>query len=177
MKTAVPPQERISQELWLWAKAQILSSLKPTQGVEKAMQDTRAVSAAIDESSGNASPGPSSNWPGPDKSSALVKASRTHQELHKELLLIHKKGLALHRKPELLLVLEKRRTENHNEEATLQSQTSLHQELEKWQQRREEKEQDEAQKKRGRNQELIDVRQNLRKSPWHDPQLSHRPMS
>ncbi|XP_030048286.1 actin-associated protein FAM107A-like [Microcaecilia unicolor] len=134
------------------------------------MQDPRAVSAAVDENLGNASPGPSSKWSRPDKSSALMKASRTHQELHKELLLIHRnKGLALHRKPELLLVLEKRRTEEKNGEATLQSQTSLHQELEKWQQRREEKERDEAQKKKGRNQELINMRQNLRKSPWHDP--------
>ncbi|XP_029441584.1 actin-associated protein FAM107A-like [Rhinatrema bivittatum] len=164
----------MSQELWLWAKAQILSSLKPPQGLEMVMQDLRAASTAIDEKSSDLSSGLSSKRIGSVKSSTLVKASRTHHELHRELIFTHRnRGLALHRKPELLLVLEKRRIQSQNGEATLQSQTSLHQELQKWQQKREEKEQNEAKKEKGCNQELINVRQNLRRSPWHDPQLSH----
>uniref|UniRef100_A0ABK0LRC8 Actin-associated protein FAM107A n=1 Tax=Rattus norvegicus TaxID=10116 RepID=A0ABK0LRC8_RAT len=38
-----------------------------------------------------------------------VKASRSHQELHRELLMNHKRGLGMDRKPELQRVLEHRR--------------------------------------------------------------------
>nr|KAF6310413.1 family with sequence similarity 107 member A [Myotis myotis] len=40
-----------------------------------------------------------------------VKASRSHQELHRELLMNHRRGLGVDSKPELQRVLEHRRLE------------------------------------------------------------------
>uniref|UniRef100_A0A671R394 Si:ch211-218o21.4 n=1 Tax=Sinocyclocheilus anshuiensis TaxID=1608454 RepID=A0A671R394_9TELE len=58
-----------------------------------------------------------------------VKASRSHQELHKELLLAHKKGLVVCCKPELQMVLERRKREQTQREEGEQSRSPLEQVL------------------------------------------------
>ncbi|KAI4884056.1 hypothetical protein NFI96_030655, partial [Prochilodus magdalenae] len=60
----------------------------------------------------------------------------SHLNLHKELLLSHKRGLLLEEKPELQRVLEQRRLEQHREqELALRPPSDLEQELRKRQQR------------------------------------------
>uniref|UniRef100_A0A674DYL6 Si:ch211-218o21.4 n=1 Tax=Salmo trutta TaxID=8032 RepID=A0A674DYL6_SALTR len=54
-----------------------------------------------------------------------IKASRTHQELHKELLLAHKKGKGLCSKPELQQVLERHKKEQTQKEERDQARTPL----------------------------------------------------
>ncbi|XP_073675782.1 actin-associated protein FAM107A isoform X4 [Garra rufa] len=83
-----------------------------------------------------------------------VKASRSHQELHKELLLAHKKGLVVCCKPELQMVLERRKREQTQREEGEQSRSLL-----------EQKEKEEEQRVHEEVQllEFVRVRQNLRK--------------
>ncbi|XP_051508819.1 uncharacterized protein LOC127414659 isoform X2 [Myxocyprinus asiaticus] len=64
-----------------------------------------------------------------------VKASRSHQELHKELLLTHKQGLVVCCKPELQMVLERRKREQIHREEGEQSRSPLEQVLLKRQQK------------------------------------------
>ncbi|XP_051950687.1 protein FAM107B-like [Xyrauchen texanus] len=96
-----------------------------------------------------------------------VKASRSHQELHKELLLTHKQGLVLCCKPELQMVLERRKREQTHREEGEQSRSPLEQVLLKHQQKNLEimKEKEEEQKLQEEVQllEFVRVRQNLRK--------------
>ncbi|XP_029689722.1 protein FAM107B isoform X2 [Takifugu rubripes] len=63
----------------------------------------------------------------------------SYQNLHRELLLSHKRGLLLEEKPELKRVLEQRRLELHREEEMAQRRPSdLETELRKRQQKLEE---------------------------------------
>ncbi|MEE6501852.1 hypothetical protein FKM82_004337 [Ascaphus truei] len=69
-----------------------------------------------------------------------VKASRSHQELHRELLMNHKRGLGIDTKPELQRVLEHRRRDKieqqkREEEQIKKLQSPFEQELLKRQQR------------------------------------------
>ncbi|XP_016335459.1 protein FAM107B-like [Sinocyclocheilus anshuiensis] len=99
-----------------------------------------------------------------------VKASRSHQELHKELLLAHKKrdtGLVVCCKPELQMVLEKRKTEQTQREEGEQSRGPLEQVLlerqSKHQEMMKEKEEEQRLCEEVQLLEFVRVRQNLRK--------------
>ncbi|XP_058641291.1 protein FAM107B isoform X3 [Onychostoma macrolepis] len=96
-----------------------------------------------------------------------VKASRSHQELHKELLLAHKKGLVVCCKPELQMVLEKRKREQTQREEGEQSRSPLEQVLLERQNKHQEmmKEKEEEQRLHEEVQllEFVRVRQNLKK--------------
>ncbi|TKS76897.1 Protein FAM107A [Collichthys lucidus] len=94
-----------------------------------------------------------------------VKASRTHNELHKELLLAHKRGLALSSRSELQQVLERRKRVQSDQEEEGQSRTPLKDMLLRRQQKQLESEKEEEEKVREEAQlmEFVRVRQNLRK--------------
>ncbi|XP_023693354.1 actin-associated protein FAM107A [Paramormyrops kingsleyae] len=93
-----------------------------------------------------------------------VKVSRTHQELHKELLLAHKKGLVMCRRPELHLVLERRRKEQTEKEEGEQNRTPLERVLLQRQQINQEKEKQlEKAKEDPQLLEFLRVRENLKK--------------
>ncbi|KFQ38123.1 Protein FAM107A, partial [Mesitornis unicolor] len=69
-----------------------------------------------------------------------VKASKSHQELHRELLMNHKRGLGVESKPELQRVLEHRRRnqlikQKKEEEEAKKLQSPFEKELLKRQQR------------------------------------------
>ncbi|KAM9429465.1 uncharacterized protein ACWYII_017583 [Salvelinus alpinus] len=94
-----------------------------------------------------------------------IKASRTHHELHKELLLAHKKGKALCSKPELQQVLERRKKEQTQKEEGDQARTPLEEVLLKRQQKNTEREKHDGEKVQEEAQllEFVRVRQNLKK--------------
>ncbi|XP_078144432.1 uncharacterized protein LOC144542316 [Centroberyx gerrardi] len=94
-----------------------------------------------------------------------IKASRTHQELHKELLLAHTKGLGLASRPELQQVLERRKREQSDREEEEQTRTPLEEVLLKRQQKQleREKQQEEKVQEEAQLMEFVRVRQNLRK--------------
>ncbi|KAG7332153.1 hypothetical protein KOW79_003987 [Hemibagrus wyckioides] len=96
-----------------------------------------------------------------------VKTSRSHQELHRELLMAHRKGLAVCCKPELQMVLERRKKEQTQKEEGEQCRSPLEQVLLQRQQKQQEvmREQEQEEKIRHEIQllEFIRVRQNLRK--------------
>uniref|UniRef100_W5NB19 Si:ch211-218o21.4 n=1 Tax=Lepisosteus oculatus TaxID=7918 RepID=W5NB19_LEPOC len=106
----------------------------------------------------------------PTKPANPIKASRTHQELHKELLMAHRKGLGVSSKPELQLVLERRQRERTQREAGEQGRTPLELELLRRQQRQQEVErQRENEREDTQVPELVKVRQNLRKTGPKEP--------
>ncbi|XP_053173925.1 protein FAM107B [Scomber japonicus] len=91
----------------------------------------------------------------------------SHQNLHRELLLSHKRGLLPEEKPELKRVLEQRRLELHKEEEMAQRQPSdLEMELRKRQQKLEEYEQEEIRRRENQQKipEFVRVRDNLRRT-------------
>uniref|UniRef100_A0A3Q3F804 Si:ch211-218o21.4 n=1 Tax=Labrus bergylta TaxID=56723 RepID=A0A3Q3F804_9LABR len=95
-----------------------------------------------------------------------VRTSRTHNELHKELLLAHKKrGLALSSRSELQQALERRKRVQNDREEEGQSRTPLEDVLLRRQQKQHEKEKEEGEKVQEEAQlmEFVRVRQNLRK--------------
>ncbi|XP_040262075.1 actin-associated protein FAM107A-like [Bufo bufo] len=168
MNPPIPPQCRISQELWMWAKCQVLSSLRMPFGIGNSLPALKK--AAGKEGSCN------SVSITPYKPDNPMKSSRTHQELHRELLLTYKKGLVLHSKPELLRVMEKRRSQWQERQDTKTSPCPLQQELHKWQLRREEKEQKSTNEGPAVH-EFLKVRENLRKSSTKDAQSPPPPVS
>ncbi|KAK5894019.1 hypothetical protein CesoFtcFv8_010756 [Champsocephalus esox] len=97
--------------------------------------------------------------------SHLMKASRTHNELHKELLLAHKRGLALSSRSELQQVLERRKRVQTDSEEDGQSRTPLEDVLFRRQQKQLErdKQQDDKERDEAQLMEFVRVRQNLRK--------------
>ncbi|XP_056131160.1 actin-associated protein FAM107A [Lampris incognitus] len=94
-----------------------------------------------------------------------VRTSRSHQELHKELLLAHRKGLVLSSKLELQRVLERRRREQSEREEQQQSRTPLEEVLLRRQRKQQEQERQQEEQVREEAQllEFVRVRQNLRK--------------
>lgn len=90
-----------------------------------------------------------------------LRGGRTHQELHKELLLAHKKGLVLSSKPELHKVLERRKKLQC--EGEQQTQTPLEKVLFQRQQSHLEKEK-QHDPPLWEDAEFVRVRQNLRKT-------------
>uniref|UniRef100_H3DCC7 Si:ch211-160o17.6 n=1 Tax=Tetraodon nigroviridis TaxID=99883 RepID=H3DCC7_TETNG len=91
----------------------------------------------------------------------------SYQNLHRELLLSHKRGLLLEEKPELKRVLEQRRLELHREEEMAQRPPSdLETELRKRQQKLEEYEQEEIRQREKQQKipEFVRVKDNLRRT-------------
>ncbi|XP_037833078.1 protein FAM107B isoform X2 [Kryptolebias marmoratus] len=91
----------------------------------------------------------------------------SYQNLHRELLLSHKRGLLLEEKPELKRVLEQRRLELHREEEMAQRRPSdLETELRKRQQKLQEYEQEEIRQRENEQKipEFVRVRDKLRRT-------------
>lgn len=102
-----------------------------------------------------------------------VKASTSHQELHRELLMNHKRGIGVESKPELQRVLEQRKREQvikqrKQEEEARRKISPLEQELLKRQQKLEEleKEQDRLENSNCSAPEFIKVKENLRRTSF-----------
>uniref|UniRef100_A0A3Q0QTP4 Si:ch211-160o17.6 n=1 Tax=Amphilophus citrinellus TaxID=61819 RepID=A0A3Q0QTP4_AMPCI len=91
----------------------------------------------------------------------------SYHNLHRELLLSHKRGLLLEEKPELKRVLEQRRLELHKEAEMAQRQPSdLEMELRKRQQKLQEYEQEEIRRRENQQKipEFVRVKDNLRRT-------------
>ncbi|XP_069040606.1 protein FAM107B isoform X1 [Lepisosteus oculatus] len=188
----------MQHELWLKAKLQVLGSLKPVSAMRDASSNPdsagdASVCATKEEGVGAAGPISSLGPITPTKPANPIKASRTHQELHKELLMAHRKplnseaeagpcahctcdlisefrGLGVSSKPELQLVLERRQRERTQKEAGEQGRTPLELELLRRQQRQQEVErQREKEREDTQVPELVKVRQNLRKTGPKEP--------
>ncbi|XP_059378792.1 protein FAM107B-like [Carassius carassius] len=92
--------------------------------------------------------------------------SPSYQNLHKELLLCHKRGLLLEEKPELQRVLQQRRLDLHREqELALRPPSDLEQELRKRQQKLQEYEIEEQSRIEDEKNvpEFVRVKENLRR--------------
>ncbi|XP_062314084.1 protein FAM107B isoform X1 [Osmerus eperlanus] len=103
----------------------------------------------------------------PRKLNGSTTETPSHQDLHRELLLSHKRGLVLEEKPELKRVLEQRRLEQHREqELALRPPSDLETELRKRQQRLQEYEEEELKRRETQEKvpEFIRVRDNLRRT-------------
>ncbi|XP_071374282.1 protein FAM107B [Centroberyx affinis] len=103
----------------------------------------------------------------PRKLNGCSVETPSHQDLHRELLLSHKRGLLLEEKPELKRVLEQRRLELHREEEQAQRRPSdLEMELRKRQQKLQEYEQEEIRRREDQQKipEFVRVRDNLRRT-------------
>uniref|UniRef100_A0A3Q3AE47 Si:ch211-160o17.6 n=1 Tax=Kryptolebias marmoratus TaxID=37003 RepID=A0A3Q3AE47_KRYMA len=89
----------------------------------------------------------------------------SYQNLHRELLLSHKRGLLLEEKPELKRVLEQRRLELHREEEMAQRRPSdLETELRKRQQKLQEQEEIRQRENEQKIPEFVRVRDKLRRT-------------
>uniref|UniRef100_A0AAY4BWP8 Family with sequence similarity 107 member A n=1 Tax=Denticeps clupeoides TaxID=299321 RepID=A0AAY4BWP8_9TELE len=89
----------------------------------------------------------------------------SHQDLHKELLLSHKRGRLPEEKPELQRRLERRRLEQDREkELALRPPSDLEQELRRRQQKLRQYEEEEQRRKQGPSNipEFVRVKENLR---------------
>ncbi|OPJ81016.1 protein FAM107A [Patagioenas fasciata monilis] len=100
-----------------------------------------------------------------------VKASKSHQELHRELLMNHKRGLGVESKPELQRVLEHRRRnqlirQKKEEEEAKKLQSPFEKELLKRHQRLDQLEK-EQEKQEDHAPEFIKVKKNLRRTSTH----------
>nr|XP_034996433.1 uncharacterized protein LOC118097570 [Zootoca vivipara] len=104
------------------------------------------------------------------RATSPAKGPRNQQQLHRELLFTHRKGLSLRSKPELLQVLEHRNRRRDGVESGVE-QSSLEQELLRRQQRREQnQQQEETGDTLGNQPEFIQVRENLRRTHYpRDP--------
>ncbi|XP_015269816.1 PREDICTED: protein FAM107A isoform X1 [Gekko japonicus] len=97
-----------------------------------------------------------------------VRASKSHQELHRELLMNHKRGVGVESKPELQRVLEHRRRnqlirQRKEEEEAKKLTSPFEQELMKRQQRLDQLEREEE-KQEENAPEFIKVKENLRRT-------------
>uniref|UniRef100_A0A3B4WMN4 Zgc:195245 n=1 Tax=Seriola lalandi dorsalis TaxID=1841481 RepID=A0A3B4WMN4_SERLL len=89
----------------------------------------------------------------------------SYQNLHRELLLSHKRGLLLEEKPELKRVLEQRRLELHKEEEMARRGPSdLETELRKRQQKLQEQEEIRRRENQQKIPEFVRVKDNLRRT-------------
>ncbi|XP_028266294.1 protein FAM107B [Parambassis ranga] len=103
----------------------------------------------------------------PRKLNGSSSDTPSYQNLHRELLLSHKRGLLLEEKPELKRVLEQRRLELHKEEEMAQRRPSdLETELRKRQQKLQEYEEEEIRRRENQQKipEFVRVKDNLRRT-------------
>ncbi|KAL3058736.1 hypothetical protein OYC64_010810 [Pagothenia borchgrevinki] len=108
-----------------------------------------------------------SNLIRPQKPLNPLTASKSHQELHKELRMTHKSRVHQEGKTELQRALEKRRWEqrvkaSRDQEEAKRSRSPFHQELLKRQQRLEKFERDKGQQREG--PEFLRVKERLRRT-------------
>ncbi|XP_062326098.1 protein FAM107B isoform X2 [Osmerus eperlanus] len=104
-----------------------------------------------------------------------VKSSKSHQDLHRELLLSHKRGgVSVETKPELQRVLEARKREQMIKQRKVEDDarkkvSPLEQELQKRHKKLEEldKEQEKLEEETGRAPEFVKVKENLRRTSFH----------
>ncbi|XP_054473683.1 actin-associated protein FAM107A [Anoplopoma fimbria] len=109
----------------------------------------------------------SSNLIRPQKTPNPLTASKSHQELHRELQMTHKRRVSQEGKTELQRALEKRRWEqrtkaSRDQEEAKKNRSPLHQELLKRHQRLEKLERDEGQQREG--PEFLRVKERLRRT-------------
>uniref|UniRef100_A0A3Q3FJ70 Si:ch211-160o17.6 n=1 Tax=Labrus bergylta TaxID=56723 RepID=A0A3Q3FJ70_9LABR len=89
----------------------------------------------------------------------------SYHNLHRELLLSHKRGLLLEEKPELKRVLEQRRLDLHKEEEMARQRPSdLETELRKRQQKLQEQEEIRRRESQQKIPEFVRVKDNLRRT-------------
>ncbi|XP_008294978.1 protein FAM107B [Stegastes partitus] len=103
----------------------------------------------------------------PKKLNGSSAETPSYQNLHRELMLSHKRGLLLEEKPELKRVLEQRRLELHKEEEMARRRPSdLETELRKRQQKLQEYEQEEIRQRENEQKipEFVRVKDNLRRT-------------
>ncbi|XP_048879046.1 protein FAM107B isoform X2 [Brienomyrus brachyistius] len=107
----------------------------------------------------------------PKKLPNPVKASKSHQDLHRELLMNHKRGVGAESKPELQRVLEQRKREQlikqrKAEEEARRKISPLEQELLKRHKKLEELEREQEKQEEGAEKapEFIKVKENLRRT-------------
>ncbi|XP_066559536.1 protein FAM107B isoform X2 [Amia ocellicauda] len=100
----------------------------------------------------------------PRKITNPILESPNHQDLHRELLLSHRRGLLPEEKPELQRVLEQRRLE---QERAITPPSDLETELRKRQQKLQEYEREEMKRKEDQENipEFVRVKENLRHIP------------
>ncbi|XP_069489634.1 protein FAM107B-like [Ambystoma mexicanum] len=96
-----------------------------------------------------------------------VKDSRSHRELHRELLLTHRRGLTPEHKPELQKVMETRKlSQRRKEEEAQRPKTDLEEQLQKRQQHLDQCERDKQLASQGTSAlvpEFIQVKESLKK--------------
>ncbi|KAM8864571.1 actin-associated protein FAM107A [Spinachia spinachia] len=92
-----------------------------------------------------------------------AKPASSHNELHKELLLAHKRGVALNSRSELQRVMDRRKRVQNDREEEGNSRTPLENVLLRHQQRQLEREREEKVGEEAQLVEFLRVRQNLRK--------------
>ncbi|XP_007532131.1 protein FAM107B isoform X1 [Erinaceus europaeus] len=112
----------------------------------------------------------------PQKLVNPVKSSRNHQDLHRELLMNQKRGLAPQNKPELQKVMEKRKRDQvikQKEEEAQKKKSDLEIELLKRQQKLEqlELEKQKLQEEQENAPEFVKVKGNLRRTGQEVPQV------
>ncbi|XP_069483939.1 protein FAM107B isoform X2 [Ambystoma mexicanum] len=106
----------------------------------------------------------------PKKMVNPVKISRNHQDLHRELLMNQKMGIAPQNKPELQKVMEKRKRDQvvkqHKEEEALKKKSDFEIELQKRQQKLEqlEFEKHRTEEERENAPEFVKIKGNLRRT-------------
>ncbi|KAJ8259777.1 hypothetical protein GJAV_G00173350 [Gymnothorax javanicus] len=100
-----------------------------------------------------------------------VKASKSHQDLHRELLMNHRRGVGVENKPELQRVLQQRKREQmikqrKEEEEARRKISPLEQELLKRHKKLEEleREQERQEEDTGTAPEFVRVKENLRRT-------------
>ncbi|XP_068449825.1 protein FAM107B [Clinocottus analis] len=151
-----------------------------THGKERDLQhspETRLNgSASVIQTHQSVQPDPPSHQQSDEDSSNLIRpqkppnplmASRSHQELHRELRMSHKRRESKEGKAELQKVLEKRRweqamTASRDQEEAKKNRSPFHQELLKRHQRLEKLERDKAQQREG--PEFLRVKERLRRT-------------
>ncbi|XP_072886314.1 protein FAM107B-like isoform X2 [Hemitrygon akajei] len=100
----------------------------------------------------------------PQKPNNPVKDSKSYSALHRELVLNHKRGFVLPRKPELQRVMEQRKYNLLREQEKAQRpKTDFERELHKWHQKLEQYEQEQQKLEEHDNvPEFVKIKENLR---------------
>ncbi|KAG5845796.1 hypothetical protein ANANG_G00143000 [Anguilla anguilla] len=111
-----------------------------------------------------------------------VKTSRNHQDLHRELLMNQKRGLAPQNKPELQKVMEKRKRDQvlkqqREEQEAHKKRSDLEIELMKRQQKLEqlELEQQKGEEEQENTPEFVKMKGNLRRTKQEEEPQEHTP--
>ncbi|XP_037540128.1 protein FAM107B [Nematolebias whitei] len=141
------------------------SAVRKKPGYGPAKKDTPVGHLPVSRNAAADSSGAEINQP--KKLNGSSAETPSYQNLHRELLLSHKRGLLLEEKPELKRVLEQRRLELHKEEEMARRRPSdLETELRKRQQKLQEYEQEEIRQRENEQKipEFVRVRDKLRRT-------------